>query len=560
MQPDNDNTNTQAIIYCRVSDKKQVEDGHGLHSQETRCREYARNRGYEIVDTYHEGGVSGKLLDRPAMQKMLKFIRTQRGKESYVVIIDDISRLARDIETHVQLRSAVSEVGAKLESPSVHFGEDSDSRLVEHMLASVAAHQREKNAETTRNRMRARVMNGYWVAQAPVGYKYEAQKGRGKVLVQDEKTAPIVKEALLGFAYGRFETQSELQRYLQAQAAYPKDKKGRVHQQRVNDLLNRELYAGLVSSPKWGIYGVQGQHEPLITLEEFAKIQKRMKSQSNAPARKDLNKDFPLRNFVRCSCCGSNLTAGWTKGRSKYYGYYQCQKKGCAEYGRSIKKADIEGQFEELLKRMTPPQDLFDLAKAMFKEHYDKRSHQRHQEIFAIKAQKTEIERKIASLLERIVETGNSTLVKTYEGKLEELEFEKAVLDEKIAGFGKKLPSFDESSRTALEFLQNPHELWARGELIDRRNVLRLCFTTKLTYDKNEGYRTAAKALPFRVFEGSENPDSCMVPRGGIEPPTRGFSILCSTDCKNLLNNIVQFVINPVRGNCHMITAKMCIA
>lgn len=519
MQPDNDNNKLKAIIYCRVSDKKQVEDGHGLQSQETRCLEYAKNRGYEVIDTYHEGGVSGKLLARPAMQKMLQFLKAQKGKEQYVVIIDDISRLARDIETHVQLRSAVSKVGAKLESPSVHFGEDSDSRLVEHMLASVAAHHREKNAETTRNRMRARIMNGFWVANPPVGYEYTAKKGCGKVLVQKEPFASIIKEALLGFAYGRYSTQAEVQRFLEAQPAYPKDRHGKVHQQRVNDLLNRELYAGLISSKKHGIYGVQGQHEPLITLEEFAKIQKRIKAQSNAPARKDLNADFPLRNFVCCSKCGSNLTAGWTKGRSKYYGYYQCQNKSCNEYGKSIKKADIEGQFETLLEGMTPPQGLFDMAKAMFKEHYDTRARKRHQAVFEIKSQKTEIERKIAQLLERIVETNNTTLVKTYESKLQELEFDKAVLDEKIANFGKSLPSFDENSRTALEFLRKPHELWARGELVGRRNVLRLCFTTKLVYDKNEGYRTAPKSLPFSVLGASATPDSCMVRPRGLEPP-----------------------------------------
>ncbi|WP_206018260.1 hypothetical protein [Roseovarius nitratireducens] len=35
------------------------------------------------------------------------------------------------------------------------------------------------------NRMRARVQNGYWVFQAPVGYRYERVSGQGKVLVRD---------------------------------------------------------------------------------------------------------------------------------------------------------------------------------------------------------------------------------------------------------------------------------------------------------------------------------------------------------------------------------------
>lgn len=34
-----------ALIYCRVSDKKQRTDGHGLESQEHRCRQHAKERG-----------------------------------------------------------------------------------------------------------------------------------------------------------------------------------------------------------------------------------------------------------------------------------------------------------------------------------------------------------------------------------------------------------------------------------------------------------------------------------------------------------------------------------
>lgn len=67
------------------------------------------------------------------------------------------------------VRAALSEAGGKLESPSIEFGEDSGSILVENLLASVSQHQRQKNGEQTVNRMRARTLSGYlsgyWVFQ-----------------------------------------------------------------------------------------------------------------------------------------------------------------------------------------------------------------------------------------------------------------------------------------------------------------------------------------------------------------------------------------------------------
>ena len=43
---------TKALIYCRVSSVKQRTEGSGLESQEQRCRVYAEERGYDVVEVY----------------------------------------------------------------------------------------------------------------------------------------------------------------------------------------------------------------------------------------------------------------------------------------------------------------------------------------------------------------------------------------------------------------------------------------------------------------------------------------------------------------------------
>ena len=143
----------QAVVYCRVSSSKQMRVGDGIHSQETRCREYARMKDYEVVEVFKDDA-SGSIINRPGMKAMLSFL-VRRRKKSLVVIIDDISRLARGIQQHIELRGAIAKAGGSLESPSIEFGEDSDSILVENLLASVSQHQRQKNGEQTKNRMRA---------------------------------------------------------------------------------------------------------------------------------------------------------------------------------------------------------------------------------------------------------------------------------------------------------------------------------------------------------------------------------------------------------------------
>ena len=298
---------------------------------------------------------------------MLSYLKKHRAS-CHAVLIDDISRLARGVKAHFELRAAISLVGGVLESPTVEFGDDADSELQEYILATVAQHQRRKNAEQTKNRMRARVMNGYWPFACPVGYCHAKSSGPGKVLVRNEPLASIVQEGLEGYASGRFQIQAEVKRFFESFPEYPRDRNGEVRYQQVLDMLKRVVYAGYVESKDWDVPLRKGQHEGLISFETYQKIQDRLDGKGRVPARKDLNEDFPLRGAVSCGDCGSAYTACWSKGRSSIYPYYLCAERGCVSYGKSIRREVIEGQFEDLLKELEPSANLFLAAKAMFQD------------------------------------------------------------------------------------------------------------------------------------------------------------------------------------------------
>ncbi|MEM1134043.1 MAG: recombinase family protein [Pseudomonadota bacterium] len=240
---------TKAVAYVRVSSAAQVKKGHGAESQAARCAEYAKFKGYDIVQVFPDKAVSGSLVDRPEMKKLLAFLRKHR-KDNIRVIIDDISRLARGLEAHLALRAAIANAGGVLESPSIEFGEDSDSQLIEHMLASVLQHARVKNAEQTRNRMEARIRNGYYPFYAPWGYKSVPKPGEGKVLVRDEPMASIIQEALQGYASGVYASQADVKRFLESQPDFPKTRHGTVTNETVNRILTRIIYGGMVERPE----------------------------------------------------------------------------------------------------------------------------------------------------------------------------------------------------------------------------------------------------------------------------------------------------------------------
>ncbi|GLK75063.1 hypothetical protein GCM10008171_03170 [Methylopila jiangsuensis] len=241
---------TQKVIaYCRVSDPKQIQRGDGLQSQERTCREFARMKGLEIDEVFTDV-LTGERSDRPGLEKAKAYLRKHRGA---VLIVDHANRLGRDLLGYLLLRAEIVKMGAVMLSPVMEFKSDSSSLLVENVVASVSQYQRQHNAEQTKSRMKARIQNGFWVFQPPVGYRYEKASGRGKILVPDEPAASIVRDALEGFASGRFDNQAAVMRFLQDSPLFPKDSTGVVRHQRVAVLLNQPVYAGYVEAPKWGV-------------------------------------------------------------------------------------------------------------------------------------------------------------------------------------------------------------------------------------------------------------------------------------------------------------------
>ncbi len=458
--------NSKAVIYCRVSDTKQTTRGTGLHSQETRCREYASFRGHEVVQVFTDDA-SGGLINRPGMQAMLSFLRQHR-RQPHVVIIDDISRLARGIHAHLELRAAISKAGGVLESPTLEFGEDSDSLLIENLLASVSQHQRQKNGEQTFNRTRSRALNGYSVFWAPVGYRYGRVSGQGKVLHPDEPCASILREALEGFASERFSTQAEVKRFLESHPPFPKTPRGEVTNQRVNDFLTQPLYAGYLELPKWDVSFRPGRHEGLISLETFKTIQDRLNGKARVPARKDINEDFPLRGFVLCGCCGNPLTANWSKGKAALYPYYLCRNKDCDAAGKSVRRELVEEEFEALLKSLRPTPELFERASALFRDLWEQRARTMKEHGKAMKAELSQIDRKVAQLMDRLVETDSDSVIKAYEKRIGDLETERMVIRERIEKCGTPLQTYEETFEHSMMFLANPWNLWEKGRIEHR--------------------------------------------------------------------------------------------
>ena len=152
--------------------------------------------------------------------------------------------------------------------------------------------------------------------------------------------------------------------------------------------------------------------------------------------------------------------------------------------------------YGALTKKLTPSKALITVADKMFRGLWDHcvTAQAARKDVFVKEGKK--IDRTIEGLLDRIVEAESASVIKAFEKRIETLQKEKLVIEEKIAGASRPVKPYNEMYRTALSYLSKPHKLWASGGFTEKRAALKLTFAQSLIWDRIGAYRTPV--YPYR--------------------------------------------------------------
>ena len=141
---------------------------------------------------------------------------------------------------------------------------------MEGVLAAFAQFDNDCRSDRTRAGMKAALGLGRWVFLAPPGY-LNAPRAIGKSLMPDPERAPIVCRGFEAYGTGRFTKQQVLE---QARAWGLTNRRTRpLTSQAVGELLRKQLYAGIVDVPEYGVRARRGDFDPLISEELFYRVQ-----------------------------------------------------------------------------------------------------------------------------------------------------------------------------------------------------------------------------------------------------------------------------------------------
>jgi site-specific DNA recombinase len=506
----------RALVYCRVSSERQVNEGHGLDSQEQRCLSHAQSKGLAVVKIFRDQGISGKLFERPAMQQLIAYLDSHKS-ERFVIIFDDLKRFARDVEVHLRLRTElVSQRGAKLDCLNFNFEDSPAGRFVEMVIAGAAQLEREQNQIQVIQKMKARLEVGYWAFCPPPGLKFVKDGTKGQILRPNAPISAIFKLAIEKYRDFELNTLEEIQRYILSQYALQGIKKT-LSLNGVKRILTNVLYAGCIIYEPWNIPLKKNVHEGFISYETYLAVQDRLSNSSKPRIRADKSEDFPLRNYIKCYVCKHELTASWFKGRKDKYAYYYCKQKNCP--AKMMVKADfIDTSFITLLKNVTPNADTLKLAEAILIDLWESKKRNEGQIKAGIELQIQNLEEKNKTLVERIANSTKDALVTEYEkaiavnaGQIENLKKE---LDKtKYSQDG-----FQTALRAVFNFISDPLEQWQTRDYEGKRLLLSMYFDKKIVCFRQLGLQTPESPFICGLFPHKALAKNHLVEMPGVKP------------------------------------------
>src|SRR3989344_3199265 len=299
----------RAIIYLRVSTEEQVEN-FSLDTQEEICRKEADKKGFQIVDIFREEGRSAKnITGRPVLINLLEYCRRNKNKVQ-AVFVYRLDRVSRQTADYLAIRKRLTENGVNIISSTEPTGDSPTEKLVETILAGFAQLDNDIRSERARNGLRARFLSGLISGKPPLGYMFQTG-----FAIKDPETWDKMKKAWDLMVMGKKSTRemADIMNDWGLREIYSK-KEYKLRSQTACRIFRLKFYAGYLTSVTYP-EEVKGQHVPMITEEQFYKVQAILDGRNPnkiALAKRTFeNPDLPLRRVVKCAKCGWGLTGAF---------------------------------------------------------------------------------------------------------------------------------------------------------------------------------------------------------------------------------------------------------